>query len=173
MLDVRMEAVRRVAMATDFEVVRAFELFSERVSAPGTTRTDDLIADVPESLRTIDNQPVLAEFEERAMARLPQGTSIVAARTLLVLAAEQYATASLVVEVMEDWVDDRQLVEAVLAVGAVGAVWLVLCSLKGKVIVKGRSGSVTLEKDANTADQLRAFADVIRALRGLPLGSRK
>ena len=155
------DALTRIARSTDFEAVRAFELFSTSLSEAAMTKREEILSGIPDDLRSVDGRDVLADLNANASVRLPETTSVLLARELFVAAAQSEKLAPLVVKSFEDWPDDKQMVETILAIGLVGAVWMVLASTR----VDLRIGHLELKKDTNTAEQLRAFAEVIRALR--------
>ena len=134
------------------------------MSSKVLTPREEILSGPPENLRVVDGRNVIEELEMRADELLPPGASVQSARRLLAMAAEDTALAPLVKESFENWLDHKQFVDMVLAIGAVGAVWMVLSSTKVTI----RSSHVDIEKTPSTASQLKAFADIIRAIRGAP-----
>lgn len=158
----RWESLRRVALADDFEVVRVFEVFAKRIGETITVPRDELISSVPDSVRTVDGGDAVQELEARADESLSPGASVRAAREMLVLASEDPGLAPVVTDSFVGWKDDQQLVELVLSIGLVGAVWITLASTE----ISFADGKLRIHKSTATPQQLKAFADVIRAIRG-------
>jgi hypothetical protein len=157
-----LDALTALATATDFEVVEVFKVFANRLGTEVKRSRAEFIADLPAELRSVDSADVVAGFEAAADHTVTGTTAAAAARRLLALAAGDENTATLVTDSFDGWQDDSQLVDLVLSVGLVGSVWMVLASTT--VVVKG--GKITVEKSVNAPEQLKAFAEVIRALRG-------
>jgi hypothetical protein len=162
-MEAREVAMKRLALATDFEAVRIFEAFAKQITHSVTVSRDELAATVPADLRIAGGTDVIAQLDRRADEVLSPGTSVQSARGLLVLAAEDRELAVLVNEAHESWRDDRQLVDIVTTIGLVGAAWMVLASTRFSF----KDGKFEIEKVANTSEQLEAFAAVIRAVLGL------
>lgn len=166
------EAMKQLALADDFTVVRAFETFHDALIQGSTQSIDTLIEAIPEAVRSDSGGDVAEILRQHAAAPLSEGDSVKLARLLLTAFAEDEAFAPLVVDSLANWRDDRQLVDVILAVGAVGAVWICLASTSAAF--QGRWGKI--EKAPMTEQQLngiaaitRGIASIVRAARG---GSR-
>jgi hypothetical protein len=158
-----LEALRRIAGATDFQAVKVFEEFTARLNEAIADR-EGIINGLPEGIRTIDGEAVVDLLNQKADQELSETESIRMARRLLTLAADDETLSSLIVESFDGWRDDLQAVELILAIGAIGTVWMVVASTDVKIKCKG----LTVSKSAANADQLHALADLVRAMLGLP-----
>jgi hypothetical protein len=142
-------------------VVRAFNEFHDRLLQQSTRGLDAVLQAVPDELRQRDGVDLVDLIQQDAARKLPERDAVQLARGLLVAFAEQPAFEPVVLEALRDWKDDRMLVDIVLSVGAVGAVWLCLASLGFSIKLGNRT---VIEKTPIDDKQLIGFADVIRAL---------
>ncbi len=118
------EALRAIALADDFEIVRIFEFFSSEISRMGPIALDELEAhiDVPE------HEAVLEELKRREASDLTGASSVSVARWLMATAAQREDLAGLVAHCARNWEDDKKTVGKMLAAGLVGAVLLMVAT---------------------------------------------
>jgi hypothetical protein len=145
------EALKAVALADDFTIIRAFEFLHgrlvDRLGLPLADLADELQNDVRLSTAA---RSQLAAFRENEGEELAEDQSIAAARQLLVEMTGEADSAALVVDSLAGWPDDRKSVAVVLSIGLVGVVWLLIATTR----VTFRDGRIIVEKQPINIDKL-------------------
>jgi hypothetical protein len=152
-------ALKLLALSDDFSVIRAFEHFHDYLLDHVVQTRSELLEAVPTELRMIAGVDLLDSLDKNAHEKLSRGDSIRLARQLLTAFSESSGFEAVVVQSLEQWKDDRQLVDVILAIGVVGAVWICLASTEFEI--KGARG--TIRKETVSTEQLKAIAELIRA----------
>lgn len=154
-------ALGRVAIADDFTISSAFADLHRLLHSSFGAPLEELERGLPEELKFIDGKVTLGFFESAAAEELDDQESLRIARRLFALAAVDEDIAPTVVDVLDSFSDDRQMVGEILAIGAVGAVWLIIASTAFSF--KTSSGQV--RKDKVSPALIKSFADLVRSVR--------
>ena len=159
------EALIRLATANDFEVYQLLHAFHDLVLGSLPEGQTALQIGLPPELVSdgaTDPKSIIASRHDQPVETTnPRG----ATRQLLLLVAQDAQLAPLLLHAFDEVRDDRQLIGEVLAIGTVGAVWIVLAGLEFELNTP--LGPVRKSCDPKTID---ALANLARALWGHPTG---
>lgn len=149
-----------VQEADDFSIVRAFEQFHNQLVSGLRKSPEELLSSQSVELNDTFDSEKLEWLIINKDRQLSPEDSVKAARLLLDQFASDPNFSELVVESLQEWEDDRQLVGEILALGTVGAVWMCLASSEFTY----NNGKFKIHKKATTAEQLSALADLAKSL---------
>lgn len=155
-------ALGQVAVASDFVIAGSFNELAAKLNERFSASSDDLAATLPSELRFMDGESMLGFFDRNAHRELDDESSLRIARQLFALAAANEETAPIVSETLSGFRDNRQMVGEILAIGVVGAVWLIVASTSFSF----RTPAGTIKKQKVSASVIQAFAELARAIRG-------
>ena len=152
------KALLLLARASDFEAVRAFEYFHDRL-VDGLTVSAVQIQQNIEKLATTDShiEALASAIGEYSESTLNEVESVAVARYMLSLFAINESYTPIVADCVENWPDDRQTVGKILAVGVVGAVWMCIASTS----VIYTNGDLEIHKDPFTSEQIIATTEFV------------
>jgi hypothetical protein len=153
-------AIRAIALADDVSIVRALEYFHAEVSKVLHASTADLLQQLS-ALRDREQSvgALISFLGESAGKDLSAADSVSLARWILVTAAESPSAEGFVLHCVHEWPDDRQTVGKTVAVGMIGAVWLVLATTE----VAYKDGQLEVHKKPVIPEQVEATAKVLKA----------
>lgn len=155
-------ALQRIALASDHSVLHAVEYLHDRLAGINDFDAATLLSDVPVEGETGGAIALLVEDSQQHYAmKLADSESVHFARHYLVALSTINGSAQrLIIESLEQWNDDRQTVGKVLSRGAVVTLLLIAMSTSFKY----ESDSLTIEKEALSAEQMKAFGEVTVSL---------
>lgn len=134
------DAIRAIARADDFSIVRAFEYFHRELSQALQAPLSEL-----EDLCTGEHAAgLLALLRDKEDQALGDTSSILLAREILVDAAEDPGLQPVVLRCVTEWPDDRKSVGLVLEFGILGLAWLIAMTTE----VRYKDGRLEVHKRA-------------------------
>lgn len=153
-------ATRAIALADDVSIVRALEYFHAEVSKALPASTGDLLGQLdglPNRAQCIGG--LIAFLGDSTGKDLSAADSVSLARWVLVTAAESPDGERFVLHCVQDWPDDWQTVGKTVAIGTIGALWLVLATTE----VAYRDGVLEVHKKPVVPEQVEMTASVLKA----------
>lgn len=153
-------ATRAIALADDVSIVRALEFFHAELSKVLPASTDELLKQfdgLPNREQSVGS--LVAFLGESAGKDLSTADSVSLARWILVTAADSQDGERFVLHCVQDWPDDRQTVGKTIAVGTIGALWLVLATTE----VAYKDGHLEIHKKPVVPENIEATASVLKA----------
>lgn len=153
-------ATRAIALADDVSIVRALEFFHTEISRSLPASTKDLL----EQLDSLPNREqnigdLIAYLSDSAGKDLNAADSVSLARWILVTAADSPDGERFVFHCVQEWPDERQTVGKTVAIGTIGALWLVL----GTTEVVYKDGVLEVHKKPVVPEQVEMTASVLKA----------
>ncbi len=158
----QLTALQRIALASDHSVLHAVEHLYDQLAGINDFDAATLLSDVPVESTTGGAIALLVEDSQQHYAmKLAETESVHFARHYLVALStiDEFAQ-RLIIESLEQWNDERQTVGKVLSRGAVVTLLLIAMSTSFKY----ESDSLIIEKEALSAEQMKAFGEVAVSL---------
>ena len=158
----------RLAGMDDFQVVRFFEAFAQRLLTSSDTPFEAVQAGIPRSTRATSEWRALeALTPDQAERLVPPKEAAATARRILTHLADDPTFAPALDEFLASYRDDALVAEVILAVGLVASVLMMVAS----TAFKAKFGNVEIEKHTLDAETVKAILEPFGKLLTPPAGT--
>jgi hypothetical protein len=154
------EAIKLIALANDYKVVRAFEYLSKKLSKTLQPQLGSMINNLSCEGLIFSDEMIMSIIENNESEKLSEGDSITLSRTILYLFASAPELEDFTIDALENFPDDTKIVGTIITLGVVASLLLIVSSTEFEY--KGKH--FYIKKNKTSVEDIKAMSDLLKNL---------
>lgn len=154
------EAIKLIALANDYNVVRAFEYLSEELSETLQSQLDLMINNLSCEGLIFSDKMFMTMIENNESKQLSDGDSIMLSRRILYLFASTPELEHFAINALRNWPDETKKVGIVVTLGMVASLLLVVSSSEFEY----QGESIHYIKHKTSVEEIKAMSELLKNL---------